>query len=152
VLSDPQKRRYARQILVDELGLAGQERLCGAAVQPSAAADPEAAAVALDYLARAGLRCEGEPSPLTAAGGPALPVEIETSAAVHALAGDPLLYDCAAWLAGAFAAVETIKRAASAGVEGRLDPALTLQASSAPSAGRDHEPGRNAPGLNREVQ
>ena len=210
MLTDPQKRMYARQILVDELGLAGQERLCTATARLSAAADRAAATVALEYLTRAGLQSAGESLPvldpalsreslatapqLSAAGGvvpltaaslvsPASAVaplsaaslvspvcavtatqpapaqnpicahvDIASSDAVRSLAGDERLVECAAWLAGAFAAVETIKRVAGVGVEGRLDPALTLRASSALDAGRDLEAGRAAAGSNGEVR
>jgi hypothetical protein len=151
VLTDPQKRRYARQILVEELGLAGQERLSAASVRAPETADRGAAAVALDYLSRAGLHCEGGSLPLTAADeleakfagpgslaavggeltqpdsrGERTTLDVATPQAVRALAGDEALAECAAWLAGAFAAVETIKRVARIGVEGRLDPELTL--------------------------
>jgi len=110
VLTESQRRLYARQLLVNELGAQGQERLCASAVALAPDADRGAAAVAVDYLRRAGVS-------LDAAG---TLVHASTPEAVKRLAGDPLLEPCAAWLAGAWAAVETIKQSAGVGVRAEL--------------------------------
>jgi hypothetical protein len=105
VLSDVEKRLYARQVLLNEVGMAGQARLCATEACVPAHADAAAGAVAADYLQRAGVRVSVSGLPLKAA----------TSAEVDAIAGEPMLRDCAAWLAGAWAAVEAIKASTGAG-------------------------------------
>ena len=60
------RRRYARQLLLGEIDEAGQERLLHARFRRGAASDPDAFAVAADYLARAGcaLDVDGDEVPL----------------------------------------------------------------------------------------
>ena len=68
-LSD--RARFARQVLVPEIGAAGQARLSATSFDVSALA-PEAASVAHLYLERAGLRpLELAPPPRGASQGPA---------------------------------------------------------------------------------
>jgi hypothetical protein len=108
------KRRHARQLLLAEIGERGQARLCATRVRLSGDGDLRAAAVARDYLERAGLqlmdaheasaRSDDEESR-------GLAVEIADSGALRALAGRPELEEAAAALVGAFAAVEAIKGA-----------------------------------------
>jgi hypothetical protein len=111
VLSDVEKRLYARQVLLREVGMAGQARLCATEACIPAIVDAAAGAVAAEYLLRAGVRVTDSGLPLTAA----------TSAGVEALAGEPMLRECAAWLAGAWAAVETIKGSTGAGEAAALE-------------------------------
>jgi hypothetical protein len=120
VLTDEQKRLYARHILLDQLGATGQARLCGARATAAPQCDTRAAAVALDYLARAGVQIDQQPAEHHVLAG--------STEALHALAGDAALLECAAWLSGAFAAVEAIKQIAGVGAEARLDPELVLTA------------------------
>jgi hypothetical protein len=128
VLTDEQQRLYARHILLDQLGTAGQARLCAARATAQPQSDPRAAAVALDYLARAGVQIDPDSARHE------VPHEVPHEApaaspeALHALAGDAALLECAAWLSGAFAAVEVIKQIVAVGTEGRLDPELVLTA------------------------
>jgi predicted trehalose synthase len=61
-LSERDRVRYARQLLLPQLGEAGQERLLGARLYVSAQADPGALAVAQSYLARAGVPVIEAPS------------------------------------------------------------------------------------------
>ncbi|HEX4355499.1 MAG TPA: hypothetical protein VHZ95_21385 [Polyangiales bacterium] len=117
-LTDAQKRLYARQVLVAELGTDGQARLCNAHV--ALEGDQRAARVALDYLARAGVAA----SRLAVDGSAS--IALGSSEAVHATAGDDALIECAAWLRGAFAAVEAIKQVAGIGTPRTLDPQLVL--------------------------
>ncbi len=121
MLRDEQILLHARQLLLVEIGAAGQERLCEATAHASANADPEAYNVALEYLTRSGMRSTSADA---ADGG--FPVQVPESAAVRALAGSPELTHAAAWLVGAFAAVETIKEVCRAGQPAKLDPAFTL--------------------------
>jgi hypothetical protein len=110
VLSDADKALYARQILLPEIGLAGQERLSTAAFEITSDADPRAAAVTRDYLQRAGVGGR-------AGGAPAAVVPVASAAEVQRVAADSALEECAAWLLGAFAAVEAIKAGAGAGTK-----------------------------------
>jgi hypothetical protein len=110
LLSEADKALYARQILLSELGLGGQERLTTASITIADDADPRARAVACEYLQRAGVG--------TGAGAgdaPAVLVPVPSAAAVQRVAADPALEECAAWLLGAYAAVEAIKARAAAG-------------------------------------
>jgi hypothetical protein len=67
VLDLAQTRRYARQIALPEVGLAGQERLCAARVV--VVGDDLAARTAAEYLAGAGVgRVEARAVPATAEG------------------------------------------------------------------------------------
>jgi hypothetical protein len=119
VLSDADKALYARQILLSELGLAGQERLAEAEVRIAAGTDSRVTMVARDYLTRAGV-----------AGGvqrtAALDLPTVTQLDVERTAGDGALEDCAAWLLGSFAAVEVIKAAAGVGTPAVFDPGFVL--------------------------
>jgi hypothetical protein len=126
VLTDEQKRLYARHMLLDQLGPTGQARLCAARVTAAPQSDARAAAVALDYLARAGVQVDLRPAGHEVAAGHH--VLADSSEALHALAGDPALLECAAWLSGAFAAVEAIKQIVGVGAPARLDPELVLTA------------------------
>jgi hypothetical protein len=118
------KRRHARQLLLAEIGERGQERLCATRVLLSPGADPRATEVTRDYLERAGVQVIAAPAP----GSEDRPFELEvaSAAAVRALAGRPDLDEAAAALAGAFAAVEAIKRALGLSQRAALPPVLTL--------------------------
>lgn len=69
-LTEDQIRRYARHILLPDVGGTGQERLLGATVSVPVGPDGDAAVAALAYLAAAGvgtLRLTGDPrGPVTA--------------------------------------------------------------------------------------
>jgi hypothetical protein len=121
VLSASERERYARQLLLTEVGVAGQERLCAAQVALPMDASARAADVACSYLERAGVRVE----PAAVSGQGPLRVALPDDAAVAALAGDPRLHDAAAWLAGAFAAVEVMKQALGVGTPGALATTLS---------------------------
>jgi hypothetical protein len=105
-LSPQQRALYARHLLLPEIGLPGQERLLAASVSWPAAGDVVAGAVARTYAQRAGL-CEAENSDFEA--------PLATAEEVAALAGRPELMQAAGALAGAVAAVESLKRALSLG-------------------------------------
>jgi hypothetical protein len=91
--------RYARQYTLAEIGTTGQSRL-QSAVLAAGSGDARALAVALDYLARAGVRVD-------ASGGP---MDVPSSAEVARIAGRPELGEAAAFLVGALAATENIAR------------------------------------------
>ena len=92
--------RFARHLLLPEIGASGQERLSAARVRTSEGVDAGARAVLSEYLTRAGVRVdpEGEHA-----------VSLATAAEVEALAGAPELLEAARALTGALAAVEAIK-------------------------------------------
>jgi hypothetical protein len=114
-LSDRQLRLYARQVIVAEIGRAGQERLCASSVAIAAGADARAAAVTREYLQRAGLElCASESE---ASGG----IAVAAAPEVRACAGEPELESCAAWLLGAWAAVEAVKERLGVGRPASLD-------------------------------
>jgi hypothetical protein len=132
-LSDAQRARYARHLLLPELGETGQLRLLAARARPGGAADAGALAVARGYLSRAGLgiAVEARPRALeqnTDACDTAVALDIPDAAGVARLAGAPELLDAARALAGAFAAVEAIKAAAQIGVRGELPQEFSLAA------------------------
>lgn len=126
MLSDVDRRLHARQILLPELGFAGQERLGASHVSWDAEFDPRSREVAAEYLSRAGLRCLAEPPgergrvPPLAAGeairqSQRISPPLVRRADVESWAGDATLQDSAAWLLGALSAVEAIKQAIGAG-------------------------------------
>jgi hypothetical protein len=98
-LSSTERTRFARHLLLPEIGASGQERLCAARVRVVAGADAEAAAIARDFLERAGVSCATEGRELF----------VPAASEVEALAGDPLLLEAARALSGALAAVEAVK-------------------------------------------
>ncbi len=118
MLTAEQRTRYARHLLLAELGEEGQERLCAARVRLRGGADARASAAAGDYLARAGVTVAEDGVELAA---------LPASDDVARLAGDALLEDAAAILAGAFVAVEAIKRAAGVGTAAALPARYALQ-------------------------
>jgi hypothetical protein len=140
-LSADDRMRYARQVALDEIGVAGQARLRGARVRVSlraelgyAASSTEAQSseaqsseVAALYLERAGVHVQR-----AAASGPAQEAPPDAVIADHskavlgAHAGDPRLEHAAAWLLGSFDAVETIKVILGVGVAARLPEGLVL--------------------------
>jgi len=93
------RRRYARQLLLGEIGEAGQERLLAARFRSSAPSDPSAFAVAAAYLRRAGC----------VEGASGAEVRVPDAAAIDRLAGRASLREPAAAVVGAFCAVEHLK-------------------------------------------
>ena len=106
--------RYARHLLLPEIGQTGQERLLQSAVAFPSSGDARALEVARDYLQRAGIavRVGGEPA--------ALP----DATMCRALASRAELEEAAAALAGAFHAVEAIKRVLGLGEAATLSGSL----------------------------
>jgi len=95
------RRRFARQLLLGEIGDAGQERLLAAEFVAGAGADADAYAAAADYLRRAG--CAETDS--------GREVQVPDSSEVTRFAGASFLRGPAASLVGAFCAVEHLKGA-----------------------------------------
>jgi hypothetical protein len=96
------RRIYARQILLPEIGEEGQRRLCATRMRPTGDA------VADDYLRRAGCA-------LVADGEPVAAEVLSTVPELDALASDEVLREAAAALRGALLAVETIKHTLGVG-------------------------------------
>ena len=111
--------RFLRQLLLPEIGEAGQTRLGDAGFAVTSTLDGDAAGVASSYLERAGCHARTDGEPLA---GP-------SADDVDRLAGDPALRSYAAAVAGAFAAVEHIKRVTGAGRGATLPGDLTLASS-----------------------
>jgi len=122
MLSAADRKRYARHVLLTEIGIAGQARLLQSSVSLPTDADARAAEVATDYLQRAGMRVDASGAPAALSGPDAL----------RALAGRAELIEAAAALAGAFTAVEAIKRALGVGEPAGLPSSLTLSQELAP--------------------
>lgn len=93
------RRRYARQLLLGEIGEAGQERLLDAEFTEGLASDAGAFAAAADYLRRAGCTQSER----------GRAVHVPDSTEVARFAGAPFLEEPAAAVMGAFAAVEHLK-------------------------------------------
>ena len=108
--------RFVRQLLLEEVGKEGQERLLDTGFRAAPSADPDAYAVASEYLHRAGCPEREHGRPLRGL----------SADAVDRLAGNPALRAQAAALLGAFEAVEHIKHAVRAGRPASLPPTLTL--------------------------
>jgi hypothetical protein len=119
-LTDAQRVRYARHLLLPELGEPGQARLLAGAARPAAGADARALEVARDYLSRAGLQIAPDTCETAVA------VPLPSAAEIARLAGAPELAEAARSLAGAFAAVEAIKAVAQLGTPGTLPAAFSL--------------------------
>lgn len=111
MLTEQQLRLYARQVILRELGQAGQAQLCAAQVALAEPATP-AGEVTADYLRRAGMQVIAAPTGL------ALP----SAAQIEELAGEPALQACAEWLVGAWTAVEAIKQCVGVGSPARSGP------------------------------
>ncbi len=112
------KRRYARQLLLPEVGEEGQERLSQARFRAGDGVDARSYAVAAEYLARAG--CAGSED--------GRPVALPSEVSVDAFAGRQSLRGPAAAIVGAFAAVEHLKRELGIGTAGELPEELRLSA------------------------
>lgn len=103
-LSPEARLRFARHLLLPEIGLEGQERLSAACVSLAQGADVRAAAVAREYLERAGLRVqEGAPRV----------VPLPSAETVESEAGGRELVEAEAALRGALAAVREIRELTS---------------------------------------
>ncbi len=103
-LSPAQRRRFVRHLLLPEIGPRGQARLLEAGFEVRSARRGSAGEVAALYLARAGLKAAPEDVGAT-------PIELDET-------DDPI--DAA--LAGAWAAVEHVKRVLELGTSAPLPP------------------------------
>lgn len=122
MLTAAQRRRFARHLLLAELGEQEQAKLCAAKLTLPAVA-PRAADWAARYLERAGPAVSTEPNPKAE---PGVRVALPSPEALDRLAGEPLLQEAAAALAGAYAAVEAIKSLTAVGTPGALSEDLVL--------------------------
>lgn len=105
------RRRFARQLLLAEVGERGQARLRAHAVRLEG--DERATESARLYLERAGIAVGDRDAEHR--------MEVASRESIRALAGRAELETAAAFLAGAFAAVEEIKRALAVGRAGDLE-------------------------------
>jgi molybdopterin-synthase adenylyltransferase len=120
-LSARDRARYARHLLLSEIGEAGQAKLCAARVHP-AAGDEGVARTALDYLARAGVQ--------TAEDGVAVALADREQAL--RVAGDESLVEAARALLGAIAAVDVMRDVVGFGGVGEQPiPSLSVRAEEA---------------------
>lgn len=110
------RRRFARHLLLAEIGENGQERLVGARFREAAGSDANAYATAADYLERAG--CVSDPN--------GEEVRVPGPEAVEGFAGLPALVEPAALIIGAFCAVEHIKETLGIAAARELPPELRL--------------------------
>lgn len=124
-MTPQQRTRYARQLLLPEIGEQGQRGLCDTQALLPRDADPGAAGVAAEYLERAGLRVRAGSDPAEATPD-AVRVPVASRPEVARWAGDEALEEAAAALAGAFAAVEAIKATVGTGEAGTLPEHLSL--------------------------
>jgi hypothetical protein len=114
-LSERDRVRFARQLLLPELGEAGQERLLAGRVRAADGADPEALEVARTYLERAGVSVTSNHE--------ASELRVATTDELERLAGRPELLEAARALAGALAAVHAVQTVAAFG-PGAASPAI----------------------------
>lgn len=110
------RRLYARQLLLGEIGEAGQERLLDARFRHEPSGDADAYAVASDYLERAG--CAMDPTGAV--------LRVPSTTAIMRFAGSPALAEPAAAILGAFSAVEHLKEVLGISAARELPPALRL--------------------------
>jgi len=110
------RRRYARQLLLGEIGEAGQERLLEAGFHRGADGDADATAVAAEYLERAGCCADRTGAEL----------RVPDASAVMRFAGSPALREPAAVIIGAFSAVEHLKEVLGIAAARELSPELML--------------------------
>jgi hypothetical protein len=110
------RRRYARQLLLGEIGESGQERLLEAGFRRGADGDGDAYAVAANYLERAGCPRDDRGTD----------VVVPTTSSVIRFAGSPALREPAAAVMGAFAAVEHLKGVLGIAAARELPPELRL--------------------------
>lgn len=122
------RRRFERHLLLAEIGEAGQARLCAARARLAPGADSRAAAVARDYLERAGVAVIEAQAARAQADAEAIALALPDAAVLRSLAGRPELDEAAASLAGALAAVDAIKTALGIGSSPPLSPGLSLGA------------------------
>jgi hypothetical protein len=110
------RRRYARQLLVGEIGESGQLRLLAGGFRPGADGDAGATAVAVEYLTRAGCSVDDSSAEL----------RVPDAGTVTRFAGSPALRESAATILGAYAAVEHLKAILGVGSARAFSPELTL--------------------------
>jgi len=126
-LSEQDRIRFARHLLLPQLGEAGQRRLLRARVRPAADADPGALAVARTYLARAGVAVIDASDD----GADAVPLAVSSESEVSRVAGRPELRVAARALLGALAAVEAIQTAAGVATRARAPDLLSISSEDA---------------------
>jgi hypothetical protein len=119
-LTDAQRSRYARHLLLPELAEPGQARLVASRVCFDGAAEAGAREVAQRYLTRAGVQED------VARG---VQADLVDDVQLAQLAGRPELIEAARALAGALSAVEAIKALAGIGSAGTwgLDVSLATE-------------------------
>ena len=110
------RRRFARQLLLGEVGESGQERLLDARFRQEADGYAGATAVAAEYLERAGCSADEAGAEL----------RVPNRDAVMRFAGSSALLEPAAAIMGAFSAVEHIKEVLGIAAARNFSSELTL--------------------------
>lgn len=124
----PEERRlFARQVSVLEIGVAGQERILGSRVRAAEGADARVARSALDHATRAGALLDAEAEPIASA----------TQSDVERIAGRPELEDAAAFFLGALGALEHVRRTV---LGADVPPLLPITLATAPPPASDLGP------------
>ena len=128
-LSARERARYARQLLLPQLGEAGQARLLAARFRAPGGADASAVSVASEYLERAGLRVivasERDSSDTTSE----CIVELSglSPDEIARVAGEPVLEEAARALVGALAAIDAVRAVVGfCGQPSRAIPSLSV--------------------------
>lgn len=111
-LSARDRTRYARHLLLPQLGEAGQLRLLETTLAPAHDADHGVLAVARGYLERAGVRISADRTADADADASSVPLTLPSRSELDRIAGRPELLEAARALAGALTAVSAIQRAA----------------------------------------
>jgi len=112
-LSAHDRTRYARHLLLPQLGEAGQARLLATRLRAQSAADLGVLEVARTYLVRSGVTLVDAPRAGAQDDTQELPLPTESE--VARVAGRPALTEAARALLGALAAVDAIRTATGLG-------------------------------------
>ncbi|MCS6798857.1 MAG: hypothetical protein NZ898_10040 [Myxococcota bacterium] len=103
MLTDEERRRHARALLLPEIGERGLEKLMRAEPLVPPDADARAARVALLYASRSGLGERGA--------GPPVRLDVPDASTLRSLVGAEALRAAAAWATGALAALDAVRTA-----------------------------------------
>ena len=110
----PQKERYARHLLLPEIGVQGQMRLCNSTFAAASTIDSADREVCAEYLKRAGLKSNENGASGEGEDSAAVTMAIiagDVREAIRCISDDPALKHALSFFLGSVCAVETIKDA-----------------------------------------